>query len=87
MSVPIQDEILTVADVAKELRCSKPHIYNLINGRVPGVTPLPVISLGRKRLVRRSSLQRWLRINEKEGILPALSEIDPVRRMEETHHA
>lgn len=87
MNIPAQDQILTVAEVAKELRCSKPHVYNLINGKVPDVTPLPAIPLGRKKLVRRSSLQRWLRINEKEGILPALSEIGPVRRMEGTQHA
>jgi excisionase family DNA binding protein len=87
MNTSPQDEILTVEDVAKELRSSKAHVYNLINGKVPGVMPLPVIALGRKKLIRRSSLQRWLRINENEGILPPLSEIGPVRRMEEERHA
>lgn len=87
MSAPYQDETLSVTDVAKELRSSKAHIYNLINGKVHGVTPLPVISLGRKKLVRRSSLQRWLRMNEKGGILLPLSEIGPARRMEDKEYA
>ena len=56
--------ILTVAEVALELRCSKAHIHNLINGKVPGVSPLPSLWLGRRRLVRRESLIRWLAANE-----------------------
>ena len=30
------DEILTVAEVAVELRCSKAHVYNAIAGKVDG---------------------------------------------------
>ena len=33
------DEILTVAEVAVELRCSKAHVYNAIAGKVDGVFP------------------------------------------------
>lgn len=53
------DEILTVAEVAADLRCSKAHVYNMINGKVAGVTALPAITMGRRRLVRRSSLEHW----------------------------
>lgn len=59
-----RDEILTAADVAADLRCSKAHVYNVINGKVAGVTPLPAIAMGRRRLVRRSSLERWKGANE-----------------------
>jgi hypothetical protein len=45
-------DILTVAEVAVELRCSKAHVYNAIAGKVDGVGPLPAISMGRRRLVR-----------------------------------
>lgn len=58
-------QILTVLDVARELRCSKAHIYNVINGNVRGVSPLPAIPAGRRRLVRRSSLEAWKRANER----------------------
>jgi len=57
-------EILATTEVTRELRCSKAHIHNLINGRVPGAAPLPAVTLGRRRLVRRVSLNEWLRVNE-----------------------
>jgi len=39
-------EVLTVAEVAQRLRCSKAHVCNAINGKVKGVTPLPAIAMG-----------------------------------------
>lgn len=33
--------VLTVPEVARELRCSKAHVHNLINGKVSGARPLP----------------------------------------------
>ena len=62
------DEILSAIDIARELRCSKAHVYNVILGRVAGVTPLPVIVMGRRRLVRRSSFELWKRSNEHEFV-------------------
>jgi len=58
------DAILTVAEVAKELRCSKAHVCHAINGILPGVTALPAIRMGRRKLIRRSSLEQWKRENE-----------------------
>ena len=58
-------EILTASEVARELRCSKAHVHNLINGKVNGAGPLPAIALGRRRLVRRTSLNDWVRANER----------------------
>lgn len=58
------DDILSAVEVAQELRCSKAHVYNVILGRVDGVTPLPTISMGRRQLVRRSSLEQWKQSNE-----------------------
>lgn len=56
--------VLTVAEVATRLRCSKAHVCNAINGKVRGVTPLPAISMGRRKLVRRATLDLWLSQNE-----------------------
>jgi len=64
-SVVTKEEILTLAEVANDLQCSKSQISNLINGRVRGVCPLPIIPLGRRKLVRRSSLEAWKRVNER----------------------
>jgi excisionase family DNA binding protein len=58
------NSVLTVPEIALELRCSKAHVHNLINGKVLGVRPLPSLRLGRRRLVRRLSLDEWIKANE-----------------------
>jgi hypothetical protein len=83
VSMPTQrDEILTVAEIAAELRCSKAHVCKAINGQVQHVTPLPAIAMGRRKLVRRSSLERWKQENEhalaggKMGASPKIHAVD-----------
>jgi excisionase family DNA binding protein len=61
------NEILTVTEVAVELRCSKAHVYNANAGKVRGVAPLPAITMGRRRLVRRTTLEHWKSANENHG--------------------
>jgi excisionase family DNA binding protein len=53
------DPILTAGEVAADLRCSRAHVHKLINGAVAGVPPLPAIRMGRRVVVRRSTLERW----------------------------
>ena len=84
------DEILTAAQVAADLKCSKAQVYKAILGKVEGTSRLPAISMGRRKLIRRSSLERWKRANEKgcdSAMMPAPLEIDAVGRMEEEHYA
>lgn len=57
-------EVLTVTEVALRLRCSKAHVCNAIHGKVRGVTPLPAINMGRRKLVRASALDAWMIQNE-----------------------
>jgi excisionase family DNA binding protein len=64
-SSPHVARVLTVPEVADLLRCSKAHVHNLINGKVHGTQPLPSIALGRRRLVRRESLNSWIERNER----------------------
>ena len=52
--------VLTIRDVASLLRCSKTHVSNVINGKVPGIPRLAHISMGRRKLVRREWLDQWL---------------------------
>ena len=68
-ALPPPDPVMTVSEVADELRCSKPHVYNAINGKVVGVSALPAICLGRRKLVRRSSLEAWKRANEQGAVV------------------
>jgi hypothetical protein len=49
-------EVLTVPDVARALRCSKAHVCKIINGQVRGTPPIPAITMGRRRIVRREVL-------------------------------
>ena len=66
---PHVDSILTPKEVAGELRCSKAHVYRLINGEVDGLTPLPCLALGRKKVVMRSSLEVWKLANESNRVI------------------
>jgi excisionase family DNA binding protein len=63
-SLPPINRVMTVPEVAHELRCSKAHVHNLIKGKVRGAQPLPSLRLGRRCLVRRLSLDEWIRANE-----------------------
>lgn len=59
-SIPSALAVLTVSEAARELRCSKAHIHNIINGKVPNLSPLPVLRIGRRLLVRHDALMQWL---------------------------
>ena len=71
------DPLLTLPEIANELRCSKAHVSHLLNGKVPGVPPLPSIALGRRRLIRRSTFEQWKKIAEADcqpATLPPLND-------------
>lgn len=58
-------QVKTLNEVTTLLQCSKAHVSKLVNGQIAGVPRLPVIQIGRRKLVRRESLEVWLR--EAEG--------------------
>jgi Helix-turn-helix domain len=74
----LSSDILTAKEVAAELRCSKAQVYRLINGEVAGVRPLPALSLGRKKVVQRSSFEAWKRTVENHAIVGDESEPNAV---------
>jgi excisionase family DNA binding protein len=61
-SVPLDSAptVLTMSEIARELRCSKTHVHNIIEGRVRDLPPLPVIRIGRRVLIRHDALLRWM---------------------------
>jgi hypothetical protein len=62
----VQDfDLLTMADVAALMHCSRAHICKAVAGRVPGCAAIPSVSLGRRKLVRRQSLLAWIEANER----------------------
>lgn len=87
--VAILREVLTVRDVALELRCSVAHVHSVINGKVKYVSRLPAIRMGRRRLVMRDTLEDWKKSNElgDDDVMIALSKINAVRRIEEDLYA
>lgn len=54
------EPVLTLQEVARELRCSKGHVHNIISGKVAGLPPLPILRIGRRVLVRRDGLKTWM---------------------------
>jgi hypothetical protein len=62
---PIGFDLMTLSEVAAVLHCSKARVCNAVAGRVPGCTPIPSISLGRRKLIRRQTLLSWIEQNER----------------------
>jgi excisionase family DNA binding protein len=79
-----QQDVLTVEEVANELRCSKGHIYHLLKGTVSGVTALPCLQIGRRKLVRRATLEAWKDHNDHARITD--EQHDPSRMNERNVH-
>jgi hypothetical protein len=71
-------DLLTLAEVAKLLHCSKAHVCKAVAGHVRGCQPIPAISLGRRKLVRRGTLLSWIEKNE-HAASDATIPISPVR--------
>ena len=56
--------LLTMVDIAELLHCSKAHVCKAVSGRVRGCLPIPSVSPGRRKLVRRETLLSWIETNE-----------------------
>jgi excisionase family DNA binding protein len=52
--------LMTLPEAARELRCSKSHLYRLLSGKQGGPR-LPVFHIGRKSFVRKQQLHAWIR--------------------------
>jgi hypothetical protein len=62
----VQDfDLLTMVEVAALMHCSRAHVCKAVAGRLPGCAPIPSVSLGRRKLVRRQSLLAWIETNER----------------------
>ena len=63
--------VMTMEEGASLIRCSKAHMSHVLNGKVKGLPRLPSIQIGRRRLIRRESLLKWLEAFEHGGLLSA----------------
>ena len=53
--------LLTLAETARELRCSRAQLHHILSGRVADLPPLPVLRIGRRAFVRSCMLEMWVR--------------------------
>jgi excisionase family DNA binding protein len=58
------DELLTIPEVTKALRVSKTTVLRLVNGDRVAPARLPAIRIGRRILVRRQTLEAFVRHSE-----------------------
>jgi excisionase family DNA binding protein len=63
-----QSPVMTLKQAADYLQVSKAHLSNVINGKVPGVRPPRVFRAGRRILIRREWLDRWMEQSHLEAI-------------------
>jgi len=54
-------QFLTLAEAAKLLRFSRSHLSNVLHGKVQDLPHLPRIRVGRRVLLHRETLERWVR--------------------------
>jgi excisionase family DNA binding protein len=59
-------DVLTLSEIARILRCSKTHISNVLNGKVPGVPRIAHVAMGRRKLVRREWLDQWMESSKQQ---------------------
>lgn len=82
---PYHSEFLKAEEIATELKCSKPHVYKLIAGKVKNVSRLPALQMGRCKRVRRTTFEEWKKQNESvvpgdKIPLPKTNAVDALRR-------
>ncbi len=64
METAPETSVLTIKQVAQILHCSKTHVANVLNGRVTGLPRLSHLNVGRRKLVRKDWLERWMEENK-----------------------
>ena len=55
-----QSSVMSLQQAADYLQVSKAHLANVINGKVPGVSPVRAARLGRRVLIKREWIEEWL---------------------------
>ena len=59
-------EIMDIKAAANYLGVSRSHLSHILAGKVPGVPVIPHIRAGRRALIRRAVLDRWLSEQEND---------------------
>jgi excisionase family DNA binding protein len=68
MPTPLDSfDLLTLAEAAELLHCSKAHVGKAVSGLVRGCPAIPAVRLGRRKLIRREALRLWIESNERSS--------------------
>lgn len=59
-----KNDILRTSELCLWLDASKATVSRMVNGKIPGLAPLPCLRLGRSMRFRREAIENWLRENE-----------------------
>lgn len=62
-------EIMDIKTAASYLGVSRSHLSHILAGRIPGLPAIPHVRAGRRALIRRAVIDRWL--VEQENPVPA----------------
>ncbi len=53
-------EIMDIKAAAHYLGVSRSHLSHILAGKVPGVPSIPYVRAGRRALIRRIMIDRWI---------------------------
>jgi excisionase family DNA binding protein len=59
-------EILDMKAAAEYLGISRSHLSHILSGRIAGVPAIPHVRAGRRALIRRSAIDRWI-VQQEQG--------------------
>ncbi len=63
-------EIMDIKAAANYLGVSRSHMSHILAGKVPGVPAIPYVRAGRRALIRRAVIDRWI-LEREHGVAPA----------------
>jgi hypothetical protein len=58
--------LLTRDEAMARLRLKASHFSKLVNGKIKGLTPPPMVAIGRRQLFRSEALDQWIIEMEKK---------------------
>lgn len=53
-------EIMDIKAAANYLGVSRSHLSHILAGKIPGVPAIPHVRAGRRALIRRAVIDRWI---------------------------
>lgn len=56
----MSEDLLIRAEAMNRLRLKASHFSKLVNGKIKGLPPLPMVTIGRRQLFRAAALDQWI---------------------------